>query len=101
MADEGDNLVPDSTNDEDSELTVEAIKDLDDVVEAMILAEKHHIEIDNLESLAEIQTRLKCHLTLLNEGNLKANVSVFDKNKMSLDIKHKGNTKANLVSSLE
>lgn len=77
MADEDAHLELDSTNDEDSELTVEAINDLDDVVEAMTLAEKHHIEIDNLESLAEIQTRLKCHLTLLLEGNLKAKVNVF------------------------
>ena len=55
-------------------LTIEAVNDLKDAIEAMELAEDHGINIDELESVEEIQTRLKCHLKLVNEGNLKEKV---------------------------
>ncbi|XP_060586734.1 bacterial dynamin-like protein isoform X2 [Ruditapes philippinarum] len=54
-----------------STLTLEAIDKLKDAISAMELAEDHDINIDELDSVDEIQTRLKCHVKLINEGNLK------------------------------
>jgi hypothetical protein len=58
-----------------STLTLEAINKLKDAISAMELAEDHDINIDELDSVDEIQTRLKCHLKLINEGNLKHKVN--------------------------
>ena len=55
-------------------LTLEAINGLMDAIDAMELAEDHDINIEGLVSFEEIQTRLKCHLKLVNEGNLKEKV---------------------------
>jgi hypothetical protein len=57
-----------------STLTLEAINKLKDAISAMELAEDLDINIDELDSVDEIQTRLKCHLKLINEGNLKHKV---------------------------
>ncbi|XP_045166443.2 uncharacterized protein LOC123529918 [Mercenaria mercenaria] len=68
----GDKTASFTGGDEDvTALTLDVINGIDDVIEAMTLAEEHGINIDELDSVEEIQTRLKCHMTLMNEGNLK------------------------------
>ncbi|XP_052780393.1 uncharacterized protein LOC128217340 isoform X1 [Mya arenaria] len=55
-------------------LTKGKIEAANDLLEAMALAEDNNVNIDELESVPEIQSRLICHLKFLTNGNWKEKV---------------------------
>jgi len=58
-----------------TQLTLEQIEKVEDIMGAMELAEEEDVDITGCESDREIKTRLKCHLNLIQQGNLKDKVS--------------------------
>lgn len=64
----------DSAKSENASLTKEMIDNLDDVIEAMCLAEEQDVSTEALETIEDIQLRLKCHMNLQSIGNLKLKV---------------------------